>query len=203
MPKVTEERRVAVRTRILEAALRVFLDKGLAATSMADIIAESGMSAGAIYGHFTNKAELTSQVAKIVVAGRIDLIEERLGHEPLPPPDVLLRDLFDTIPDELLDSGLVLQIWGEAGPSGELRQLAAEAFATMGAAYGRYLTSWLVGQGHSTRAARTQARKLTPAFIGVAQGYLVHRAVLGRDAAAAYLDSIDHLVRGCMWQARS
>lgn len=97
----------------------------------------------------------------------------------------------------MLDSGLVLQIWGEAGPSGELRQLAAEAFATMGAAYGRYLTSWLVGQGHSTRAARTQARKLTPAFIGVAQGYLVHRAVLGRDAAAAYLDSIDHLVRRC------
>ena len=54
MPKVTDEYRIAKREEIADAALRAFRRKGFQGASMADIIAESGLSAGAIYGHFAS-----------------------------------------------------------------------------------------------------------------------------------------------------
>ena len=53
MPKVSEQHREARRDQIVDAALRCFSRKGFQRTSMADIIAESGLSAGAIYGTST------------------------------------------------------------------------------------------------------------------------------------------------------
>ncbi len=194
MPKVTEARRLAVRDRIRDAALSEFMDKGLATTSMADIVSASGMSAGAIYGHFTNKAELTAEVARGVIASRVDIVADSAVAEQIPTPSALLRTLFDTMPQDVLDSGIVLQIWGAAGPSGELRPIAQQAFSTMRSVFTDYLAAWLVSQGHSRRAALARARKLAPAFIGLAQGYLVHRSVLGRDLADTYLDSVQLLL---------
>lgn len=45
------------REEIIAAAIRAFSTKGFSRASMADVIAESGRSAGAIYGHFSGKRE--------------------------------------------------------------------------------------------------------------------------------------------------
>ena len=63
MPKVTDAYRVARRDEIIDAALRCFAEKGYQRTSMADVIDEPGLSAGAIYGHFAGKKELFAAVA--------------------------------------------------------------------------------------------------------------------------------------------
>ena len=49
MPKVSQEHRDARRAQILRAAAACFERKGYQRTTMADIIRESGLSAGAIY----------------------------------------------------------------------------------------------------------------------------------------------------------
>jgi len=46
------------RRGILSAAERLFEAKGLAATSLEEIAAEAGVTRGAVYWHFTNKADL-------------------------------------------------------------------------------------------------------------------------------------------------
>lgn len=46
------------RERILHAAARCFAEKGYSACSMNDIAAASGLSKGALYGHFPSKEEL-------------------------------------------------------------------------------------------------------------------------------------------------
>ena len=46
------------RAQILQAALTCFADKGFHQTSMDDIVAESGLSKGALYWHFKSKQEL-------------------------------------------------------------------------------------------------------------------------------------------------
>lgn len=46
------------RATVLAAAARVFARKGYEGASVADITAEAGLSRGAIYGHFENKADL-------------------------------------------------------------------------------------------------------------------------------------------------
>jgi AcrR family transcriptional regulator len=58
MPKVTEEHRQARREQILEAALNCFARSGFHQTSMRDICKEAGLSAGAVYLHFSSKEDI-------------------------------------------------------------------------------------------------------------------------------------------------
>jgi AcrR family transcriptional regulator len=57
-PKVTQEYRQAVRDKIIDAAETLFSRNGYYDTSMDEIVRESGLSKGAIYGHFKSKEEL-------------------------------------------------------------------------------------------------------------------------------------------------
>jgi AcrR family transcriptional regulator len=50
------------RDRILEAALAVFLEHGLAGASIEDVCARSGASVGSVYHHFGNKEGLAGAV---------------------------------------------------------------------------------------------------------------------------------------------
>ena len=52
------------RERILSAAAQLFAEHGFASTSMPTIAERSGITAGAIYRHFSNKAELLLEVVK-------------------------------------------------------------------------------------------------------------------------------------------
>ena len=79
MPKVTDEYRIAKREEIADAALRAFRRKGFQGASMADIIAESGLSAGAIYGHFASKGDIILDVATRVVGARVDDVQQLMA----------------------------------------------------------------------------------------------------------------------------
>jgi AcrR family transcriptional regulator len=57
-PKVTHEYKKEVRERIMSAAEKLFSSKGYYDTSMDEIVAESRLSKGAIYGHFKSKEDL-------------------------------------------------------------------------------------------------------------------------------------------------
>lgn len=50
------------RSRIIEVAYRLFLDKGYSATSMRDIVAVSGITMGGIYTHFQSKEDIFAAV---------------------------------------------------------------------------------------------------------------------------------------------
>ncbi|WP_322796046.1 helix-turn-helix domain-containing protein [Tepidiforma sp.] len=58
MAKVTEAHLEARRRSILDAASRVFSEKGVAGATMAEIAREAGLSAGAIYRYFASKEDL-------------------------------------------------------------------------------------------------------------------------------------------------
>src|SRR6187402_3962293 len=72
MPKVTEKYREARRDEIALAAIRCLERKGVRETSIADIVAESGLSTGAIYSHFTNKGELARYIIAEFIYPRLD-----------------------------------------------------------------------------------------------------------------------------------
>ncbi|HSS66352.1 MAG TPA: TetR family transcriptional regulator [Gammaproteobacteria bacterium] len=58
MARRTKEEAQETRTHILDKAERVFLEKGVSRTSLDDIAAAAGVTRGAIYWHFKNKADL-------------------------------------------------------------------------------------------------------------------------------------------------
>ena len=57
-PRTTEERWQQTHTQIMDTAERLFAMKGFDGTSMNDIVKDSGVSKGAIYGHFESKERL-------------------------------------------------------------------------------------------------------------------------------------------------
>jgi len=58
MPRRTKEEAQETRTQLLDTAEVVFREKGVSRTSLADIASAAGLTRGAIYWHFENKADL-------------------------------------------------------------------------------------------------------------------------------------------------
>ena len=77
MPKISESRRAEVRARILEAAQHLVARRGIEGTSMNAIVRASGLSKGAIYGHFPSKADLVVALQDRVLANRVKVITAR------------------------------------------------------------------------------------------------------------------------------
>lgn len=58
MAEVSSTRREATRTRLLDAAERLFVTRGFSATSIGDICTEADFTRGAFYSNFATKEEL-------------------------------------------------------------------------------------------------------------------------------------------------
>ena len=64
MPKVDPGPLDARRRQIVDAARVRFAESGFARTSIADIVAESGLSTGAVYSYFKSKEQLVIAVCE-------------------------------------------------------------------------------------------------------------------------------------------
>lgn len=192
MPKVTEEYRDARRQEIADAALRVFRRRGFQAASMAEIIAESGLSAGAIYGHFRSREEIVHAVASRVIGARVADIREFASLDPIPAPAAIVRTLVAELEREVENLRAVVQLWGEAMTDPAIRELAATIYHRMSSVLNDYLTVWHV-QAHGEPAARaaTIAAQQAPLFIAAVQSYILTGALVDDFDRAAYLDALE------------
>lgn len=66
MARCTKEQALETRARILDAAEDVFNARGVSKTSLADVAAAAGLTRGAIYWHFANKADLFEAMCRRV-----------------------------------------------------------------------------------------------------------------------------------------
>ncbi len=64
MVKKTREEALATRDSLLAAALQVFRERGVAHTRLSDVAERAGVTRGAIYWHFKDKAELFQAVCE-------------------------------------------------------------------------------------------------------------------------------------------
>ena len=123
MPRVSDEHLEARRRQILDAARRRFAANGFHATSMQDILAEAGLSAGGVYRYFASKEDIIAAIAEEAI-GTIRAAFESAGDEDLPILEVIGRAISAV--DERArhdDLGrLALQVWAEAARSAPLRR---------------------------------------------------------------------------------
>ncbi|WP_027136129.1 TetR/AcrR family transcriptional regulator [Geminicoccus roseus] len=77
--KVSREQMLENRRRILEAASRLFRDKGVAAVTVAEVMKAAGLTHGGFYGHFQSKDELVAWTVEHALAanlaGEVELAE--------------------------------------------------------------------------------------------------------------------------------
>ncbi|MCZ6412857.1 MULTISPECIES: multidrug efflux transporter transcriptional repressor AcrR [Enterobacteriaceae] len=89
MARKTKQQALATRQHILDVALKLFSQRGVSATSLADIAQAAGVTRGAIYWHFKNKSDLFSEIWELSEASIADLEIEYRAKFPDDPLSVL------------------------------------------------------------------------------------------------------------------
>lgn len=187
MPRVSKEYREARRDEIAQAAIRCLERQGVRETSIADIVAESGLSTGAIYSHFTNKAELARYIVGRFLIVRVDALEARGEAGEVVPPRAALEEMLGIFGEARLSPGLVVQFWGEAMVDAELKAVMTTTAGHLLAALATATLPWARTQTGSEDAASSLARESARTLSALAQGYIANTAVFGPRDPADYV----------------
>jgi AcrR family transcriptional regulator len=194
MPKVTEAHRTARRDEIIGAALRCFAAKGYQRTSMADVIEESGLSAGAIYGYFAGKQELFAAVAGRVLAARQVELEEQRAHGEALAPGVVMATLLDGMRREPF-SHVIVQLWAEAAVDPEMGELVQAVLARVRETVRQRLVEWATAEPARVDGdPEAWAERITPVVLGVAPGFMIQRAIVPDFDEDAFLAALPEVL---------
>ena len=167
------------RTRILDAAELCFVRSGFHRTTMQDVAAEAGMSAGNLYRYFPSKDAI---VAGLSERDRRDVAE---SFATMPGGDFMagFRELGRRhFEDEPRDKAvLCLEIWAEATRNAQFAKLTADFASDLL----QRLTDLLDGaRAAGNIAPAMDTRTIATLIMTMADGLFVRRAVLpGFDAA--------------------
>ena len=190
MPKVTEDHKAERRRQIANAALRCFSRKGFEGTSMADIIAESGLSAGAIYLHYKNKQDLVGHVVSDVLRGRSNDLIGLSALDPLPHPAAVVRTFVTGMTQELGGAGILVQVWSIAAREPELAHLITDFIVELRRLYSAYFLAWFRQTGLPDAVAVSRADAIVPVVVGICQGYVLQAAIVPGFDGEQYLASV-------------
>ncbi|MBL8519704.1 MAG: TetR family transcriptional regulator [Betaproteobacteria bacterium] len=91
MVRRTKEEAQETRNRLLDTAERVFNERGVSRTSLAEIAQAAGVTRGAIYWHFKNKLDLFNAMMERV-ALPMEEVSARFGEEYPADPLAAIRD---------------------------------------------------------------------------------------------------------------
>lgn len=190
MPRVSDAHRAARREQIAEAALSVLSRNG-SETSIAQIVAECGLSAGAIYGNFENKAELARYIAGQLLHRRIGTLDDAVSDGQVRTPVEVLR-LFVGLHRAPPDLSVLLQFWGEATVDPELHRVLQTRSEELRDAFARALEPWVAAQPDASEELAARTAQLC---IVMCQGFLANSALFGWMTGEEYLDAAERAFR--------
>lgn len=177
MPRLNEDTKLRRREAIAAAAMRCFARAGFANTSMADIIAEAGSSAGSVYSHFSGKAELVRYAASMAMSELVAVVTEELPLERS-PASVLTHLLHSSSRSQRAKP--LLQIWAEVPRDPELEAVATASLVDLRGHIREALLPWCqdAARDASTRAdPDARADAVADAILTSVQGYLVRLTI--------------------------
>lgn len=185
MPRVSEAYRQARRDEIAAAALRVLARRGLRALTVADIIEESGLSAGSVYSHFRTKHEIIELVATHVIGERTDRLAALSAEQP-PSPLEIVHWWLAGLEEDALPYSAVLQIWAEATSDPDIRTIVENRMAAIEEAFAGAAAQWLAAAGKDPTAAPA----IGAAMLTICQGHIARSAILGPQDLEATINAI-------------
>ena len=198
MPRVSDEHRASRREQILAAGWRCVAREGFHKTSMADVIRESGLSAGAVYLYFRSKDEIIAAIAEKVVAGADVIFDEVLASETQPTLHEAVRLIVTRI-EQVATAGegelvkVALPTWAEAVRNESIREVVARAYRHL-----RRRMQELVerAQAAGTFDPAADPEQVAQVLFGLMPGFVLQRVILGDITAESYATGLADLIRG-------
>lgn len=182
---VTKEQAVHNRKRILEAAERLFREKGVDAVGLAELMKEAGFTLGGFYNHFASKEALVSEVVGKAMDEGQQQLESAIAQSRRIGADPLIRQIkwyLSPAHRDDIDCGCPI-----AGFAGEIPHLSNAAQASYAEALEQLINqiAQMVFErdSHLTREdARARAISLYSHMVG---SLLLSRAVSASEPALA------------------
>ena len=173
MARCTKEEALATRDRLLDAAELVFSEKGVSRTSLNDIAEAAGVSRGAIYWHFKNKADLFNAMMERTTLPMEDSLQQ-IGQDAGQDPLAELQHAISSAMRKIATDERTRRVF-------EVATLKVEYVDELLAVKARHLQCYVNGVSQMQRsleeaAARRQAPLQTPAT-AAAQG--LHALMIG------------------------
>ncbi|MGH3936042.1 MAG: TetR/AcrR family transcriptional regulator [Pseudonocardiaceae bacterium] len=191
---MSQRYRDARRRQILDAARRCFARAGFHGTSMQDIFVESGLSAGAVYGHFAGKDDLVNAIIEDVLSEIAATLDALTDAQPAPALHQVLGQVLEVL-DRPPHSGelarLAVQVWAEAGRNPELGERLSRYYRQMADRFTALVQRY---QHDATLPGDVSAHHLAQVLTAVGPAFLAQRALLDDINA----DTFTHGVRGLL-----
>jgi TetR/AcrR family transcriptional regulator, transcriptional repressor of aconitase len=181
MPIISEQKRDARRTQILNAARRCFQREGLHATTMPDVIQASGLSTGAVYTYFKNKEEIIQAALMASMLELSDLLRPILRGDPPPAPGALLCQITEAIVRFSARDGfdlkrLALLGWSEAQRNDRLRASMGTFYLTFRNDLADVAKGW---QRTGMIDSSADPEDMAKALLALVLGFVVQAAIIG------------------------
>ncbi|KUF17927.1 TetR/AcrR family transcriptional regulator [Streptomyces silvensis] len=185
---------------MLDGARRSFTRNGFHATSMQDVLTETGLSAGAVYRYFRGKDELIEAVASEAFAD-VSAAFETAAHgaplRPLRPLHEVLTEVLDAVLRKLAEKAgatdpqafprLVIQVWGEAARNEPLRRTLNDGYSRMRGIWGKLIEDY---QKAGQLRADVPPDRIVRTLLAVIQGFIIQRALFDEGAGEAISDGL-------------
>lgn len=193
VPRVSDDYLAQRRRQILDAARACFMRNGFHATSMQDVIAEAGLSVGAVYRYFKSKNEIVAAIAEETI-GAANGALAAVADEGLPLAEAMDRAIHvihaQTGPDGLIR--VALPVWAEA-----LRDPVLAEF--VGKTYERLRGNFVRIAQNAQRAGELDAdadpEGVGSVLFGLMPGYALQRVLMGKPEPGEYVAAIAALTR--------
>jgi len=188
MPKLSAATRETRRRHVMVSAWKCFSRKGFQATTMDEIIAETGMSSSSVYRYFAGKEELIGSAAEESLATTRGVLDELLRRRPVAGPrdtlTAITRALQRQIDQPEYDlSKITVNAWAEALRNPELHEQAHRFYRETHKTLCKLARLW---QSEGLVGAEVDATAIADLFVTLMPGMLVTRH-LYKPAAAARL----------------
>ena len=195
MPKVTDAHLAARREQILLAAMTRFAEGGFHSTGMAEVIAATGLSAGAVYRYFPSKeALIRAIVEERVLASAKATFEAILAQGVDNPVDAVAAalEIVDRVSaqGEIDITRIAVQAWGEALRNTDILDVAQNAYATM---RGYLAEATRRAQQHGRLPSDADPAEIAKALLSLVMGYVIQRHIMGDVDREHYIAALEAL----------
>ena len=188
MPKISDEHRAARQAQILDAAWRCFYRQGVQATTMEQIMAESGLSASAMYRYFAGKDDIIVAAIGSSLSRLGQLLEPILeAPQQCSVPALVLQvtaaiESFTARPGYNL-CRIALHGWSEAQRNERLRGLMRDFYAAFRDRLADRVRRW---QAEGALDAGAPPQDVAQTLLSLIVGFVVQSAIVHDADPAAH-----------------
>jgi AcrR family transcriptional regulator len=189
MPRVSEAHLAARRQQILDAARTCFLRNGFHASSMQDVIAEAGLSVGAVYRYFKSKNDIVEAIAEQYATQVSDLLSALVADPDRSLADVM-RGAIGIIDDNIGPDGpmrLAVQVWAEALRDDRVGKIAEHVYSRL---RGNFVTVARRAVETGELPADTDPEATGAALFSLVIGYGLQKMLTGRPDRDTYVKGL-------------